>query len=137
MLKFNRINVLVTSFFALAIFNVANANDVKILAVDLYNSNDNSWLVKVTLEHSDTGWDHYADNWQVVDTEGNVLGSRVLQHPHIKEQPFTRDLAGVKIPDGVTTIYIKAHDKVHGWTTNELKVDLNKVTGRHLRIEAK
>ncbi|MCK5478089.1 MAG: hypothetical protein KAI44_04165 [Methylococcales bacterium] len=137
MLKFNRINVLVTSFFALAIFNVANANDVKILAVDLYNSNDNSWLVKVTLEHSDTGWDHYADNWQVVDADGNVLGNRILQHPHIKEQPFTRDLAGVKIPDGVTTIYIKAHDKVHGWTTNELKVDLNKVTGRHLRIEAK
>ncbi len=136
MITFNKIKIFIAGFFALATPNITIAGDVKILAVDLYKSTDSSWLVKVTLEHSDTGWDHYADNWQVVDAEGNVLGNRVLQHPHVQEQPFTRDLAGVKVPDGVTTLYIKAHDKVHGWTTNKLKVDLNKAIGKHLRVEA-
>jgi hypothetical protein len=137
MSKLNRIITLMIGFFTLVVFNVANADEVKILAADIYRSNDNSWLIKVTLEHNDTGWGHYADNWQVVDNEGNVLGDRVLQHPHVKEQPFTRDLAGVKVPDGVTTIFIKAHDKVHGWTTNRLKVDLTKVIDRHLIVEEK
>lgn len=137
MSKLNRIITLMTGLFTLAVFNITNASDVKILAADLYFSNDNSWLIKVSLEHNDTGWDHFADIWQVVDGKGNVLGNRVLQHPHVKEQPFTRDLAGVKVPDGVTTIFIKAHDKVHGWTTNRLKVDLTKVIDRHLIVEAK
>ena len=137
MSKLNRIYTVMIGFFTLGVFNFANAGEAKILATDLYSSNDNSWLIKVTLEHNDTGWDHYADNWQVVDEKGNVLGSRVLQHPHVKEQPFTRDLAGVKVPDGVTTIFIKAHDNVHGWTSNQLKVDLTKATGGHLRVEAK
>jgi hypothetical protein len=137
MIKLNGINLLISGFLALIVFNAANAGDVKILAADFHSSNDNTWLVKVTLEHNDSGWDHYADNWRVVDAEGNVLGYRLLQHPHVNEQPFTRDLAGVKVPDGITTIYIKAHDKVHGWTKNNLKVDLNNVKGRHLRVEAK
>ena len=136
MIKFNRINLLISGFLVLTAFNV-NAVDVKILAVDLYSSHDNSWLVKVTLEHNDTGWDHYADNWQVVDTEGNVLGNRLLMHPHVNEQPFTRGLTGLKVPNGITTVFIKAHDKVHGWTKNSLKVDLNNVNGGHLRVEAK
>ncbi len=122
----------------LTIFIVAsvNAGEVKIMAVDLYNNNDNSWLVKVTLSHQDSGWDHYADGWQVVDSNGNVLGDRVLHHPHVNEQSFTRNLAGVNVPDGMNIIYIKAHDKVHGWTKKKLKIDLNMVNGRHLRIEA-
>ena len=73
----------------------------------------------VTLEHDDTGWEHYADSWQVVDENGSVLGERVLHHPHVNEQPFTRSLSGVKIPDGTSTVWIQAHDSIHG--TNEAK----------------
>lgn len=131
------LNYFKISFLTFFIVASVNAGEVKIVAVDLFNSNDDSWLVKVTLNHKDSGWDHYADGWQVLDAEDNVLGHRVLQHPHVNEQPFTRSLAGVNVPDGQTIIYIKAHDKVHGWTKNKLKVDLNKVTGRHLRVEAK
>ena len=135
--KLNRVNGLLTGIFALLFFNTADAGNVKILAVDLYANNNNSWLIKVTLEHGDTGWDHYADNWQVVDDAGNVLGDRVLYHPHVNEQPFTRELSGVRVPEGITDIYITAHDKVHGWTTDRLKVDLRKVTGNHLRVESR
>ena len=52
----------------------------------------------VTLEHADEGWSHYADQWEVLSLDGNLLGKRVLHHPHENEQPFTRSLSGVAIP---------------------------------------
>jgi len=121
----------------LIIFNTAHADDVKILAADFSKTGDNEWSINITLKHDDTGWDHYADNWRVVDSEGNILGDRVLYHPHVDEQPFTRGLRNLTVPEGITTVYIEAHDKVHGWTPNKLKVDLNKSTGGRLRVEAK
>ncbi len=134
--KWNRTNTLATGILALTVFNTAYADDVKILAAEFHSSGGSRWSVNVTLKHGDTGWDHYADNWRVVDDKGNMLGDRVLYHPHVNEQPFTRSLGGVKVPDGITTVYIEAHDKVHGWTPNRLKVDLNKTTGGRLRVEA-
>lgn len=72
------------------------------------------WRFDVTLRHADTGWDHYADAWSVIGPEGDVLGQRVLAHPHVDEQPFTRSLSGVAIPDGVTRVRLRPHDSVHG-----------------------
>jgi hypothetical protein len=134
--KRNKMNALVTGMLVLTVLNTASADDVKILAADFHSSSGSRWSVNVTLKHGDTGWDHYADNWRVVDGEGNMLGDRVLYHPHVDEQPFTRSLGGVKVPEGITTVYIEAHDKVHGWTPNRLKVDLGKATGGRLRVEA-
>lgn len=112
------------------------ADDVKILATEFRQMSDGSWSVDVTLEHADTGWEHYADHWRVVDAEGNVLGDRVLYHPHVDEQPFTRSLSAVKVPESIGTVYIEAHDKVHGWTENRLEVDLNDAVDGLLRVEA-
>ena len=124
--RFNKANALAAGLLTLTVLNTADADDVKILAADFHSSGSNRWSLNVTLKHGDTGWDHYADNWRVVDGEGNMLGDRVLYHPHVEEQPFTRGLGGVKVPEGITTVYIEAHDKVHGWTPNRLKVDLTK-----------
>jgi len=136
MKKLNKTNALLTIYLALTVFNTASAGDVKILAAEFQSSDGNRWSVSVTLEHGDTGWDHYADNWRVVDGEGNILGDRVLYHPHVDEQPFTRSLGSVKVPEGVTKVYIEAHDKVHGWTPNRLSVDLRKAGDGHLRVKA-
>jgi len=130
-------NTLAAGLMLLAVVNTADAGKVKILAAEFTSSGDNQWSVSVTLKHNDTGWNHYADNWQVVDGEGNVLGDRVLYHPHVGEQPFTRSLDNVKIPEGTTTVYIKAHDKVHGWMPDRLTVDLDKASDGHLRVERK
>ena len=134
--KRKEINVLVTSLLALSVLNTTDADEVKILAADLHSTGDNRWSVNVTLHHDDTGWDHYADNWRVVDGEGKTLGERVLHHPHVDEQPFTRGLGDVEVPEGATTVYIEAHDKVHGWTAKRLEVNLSKATGGRLRVEA-
>ena len=122
------------SLLSLTSLNTAYADDVKIIAADFRSSGDHSWSVSVTLNHADAGWDHYADNWRVVDGEGHVLGDRVLYHPHVDEQPFTRSLSNVTIPENVSTVYIEAHDKVHGWSANKLKVDLHKAINGHLKV---
>ena len=74
------------------------------------------WRFDVTVSHPDTGWDHYADGWRVEDEAGTDLGTRVLMHPHVTEQPFTRSLGGVAIPDGTARVYVRARDSVHGWS---------------------
>ena len=78
----------------------------------------------VTVRHDDQGWDHYADNWEVLDPDGNVLGVRELVHPHVEEQPFTRSLRGVEIPPEVTEVVIRAHDSVHGYGGAELTINI-------------
>jgi len=56
----------------------------------------------VTVSHPDSGWDHYADLWQVFDANGVMIGERVLLHPHETEQPFTRSLALSTTPTGAS-----------------------------------
>ena len=75
--------------------------------------NGQTCTFSVTISHADTGWDHYADGWGVYTTDGKELGYRVLHHPHVNEQPFTRSLGGVQIPQGVTKVVIVPRDSVH------------------------
>ncbi|KHA53864.1 hypothetical protein [Sulfitobacter geojensis] len=84
----------------------------------------NYWSFDVTLKHGDTGWDHYADAWRVVDMDGNELGLRNLAHPHTNEQPFTRSLSGVEIPAGMTEVGIQARDNISGWGSEIKRVKL-------------
>ena len=134
--KQKRVKTLMVGLLVLTALDVANADDVKILAADFRSIGSNDWSVSVTLKHGDTGWDHYADRWRVVDDDGNVLGDGTLFHPHVEEQPFTRGLGSVRIPKGTTTVRIEAHDKVHGWSRNPLQVDLSKAGDGRLRVEA-
>jgi hypothetical protein len=78
----------------------------------------------VTLRHADTGWDHYADRYEIVAPDGRVLGTRVLQHPHVDEQPFTRRLPGIEIPPGVARVRVRAGDSVHGFGGAEVEVEV-------------
>lgn len=82
------------------------------------------WNVHVTLQHEDTGWDHYADGWEILDAEGNRLGYRKLMHPHVDEQPFTRSLTGVVIPDGTREIFVRPRCSVHGWAKDAIRIEL-------------
>lgn len=83
-----------------------------------------TYTFDVTISHTDMGWEDYADAWRIKDMDGNVLGERNLAHPHVDEQPFTRSLSGVKIPQGVTSVVIEARDTVTGWATDVKTVKL-------------
>jgi len=86
------------------------------------------------LRHADTGWEHYADAWRVVTETGKILGTRTLYHPHEEEQPFTRSLRGVQIPQGIGVVIVEAHDKVHGWSGQRVKVDLARAAGERYQV---
>ncbi|SFD12446.1 hypothetical protein [Tropicimonas isoalkanivorans] len=77
--------------------------------------NGGDWTVSVTLRHGDTGWEDYADGWRVIGPEGEVLGTRELAHPHETEQPFTRSLSGVTIPEDIAVVEIEARTSTGGW----------------------
>lgn len=83
-----------------------------------------TWRFDVTIRHPDTGWDHYADGWRVLEMDGTELGMRVLFHPHETEQPFTRSLGGVVIPEGTTQVQIQARCSVDGWGTDTVTIAL-------------
>jgi len=80
--------------------------------------------VSVTLLTADTGWEKYADAWEVRTIDGTVLGTRVLAHPHVDEQPFTRSLNGVAIPPAVTSVEIAARDSIEGFCGTTLVVNV-------------
>ena len=102
----------------------------------------NGWTFHVTVAHQDTGWDDYADGWDVVLPDGTVVVAkagdqftRLLAHPHEKEQPFTRSQSGLQIPEGVTTVQVRAHDIVDGFGGAEVTVDLSKSKGDRFSVE--
>lgn len=93
---------------------VALANSPRVVGIEVM-SQDGTWRFDVAVEHADEGWDHYADAWQILGADDTVLGTRELVHPHVDEQPFTRSLSGVNLPQDLTQVRIRAHDSVHGW----------------------
>jgi hypothetical protein len=116
-----------------------NADVVDVRAVA---SGDGTWTFHVTVEHPDTGWEDYADGWDVVTPDGEVLKpdsesafTRTLLHPHVEEQPFTRSQSGITIPDGVTEVRVRAHDLVDGYGGEEVVVDLTESSGPNFEVE--
>lgn len=99
------------------------AGEADVLEADV-SCDDGSCRFSVTVEHSDEGWDHYADKWEILDPEGAVIAVRELAHPHDNEQPFTRSLGGVEIPAGLDNVTVRAHDSMHGYGGKEITVDV-------------
>jgi hypothetical protein len=76
----------------------------------------------VTVRHADGGWEHFANRWDVVDSDGKVVASRVLRHPHVDEQPFERSLGNVRVPHTTKFVRVRANDSVHGAGGAEVEV---------------
>lgn len=88
-----------------------------------------TWRFDVTVRHEDTGWEHYADAWEVLAPDGMMLAKRVLTHPHVDEQPFTRSMSGIEIPLEYEHVLVRAHDLVHGYGGAEVIVSLDSASG--------
>jgi hypothetical protein len=85
-----------------------------------------SYCFDVTVRHNDTGWDHYANEWKVTDMKGNTLATRILAHPHVNEQPFTRGLCGINIPKNVSKVKVEAKCNKHGYGRQSYVVNIKK-----------
>jgi hypothetical protein len=102
----------------------ALAGEADVVDVAVRLTGPGEYAFDVTVRHADEGWDHYADRFEVVGPDGAVLGTRTLLHPHVTEQPFTRSLTGVAIPEDVREVTVRAHDGVHGLGGDEIRVEL-------------
>ena len=101
----------------------APAGEADVLAVDVTAAGE-GYRVAATVRHADEGWDHYADRFEVVTPDGEILGVRTLHHPHVDEQPFTRSLSGVVVPAGLDRVVVRARDSVHGYGGETVEVTL-------------
>jgi hypothetical protein len=119
----------------------AHAANADVEFVRAVQAVDGSWTFHVTVRHPDTGWEDYADGWDIVLPGGRVLLSgqdnaftRPLAHPHVDEQPFTRSQSGIVIPEGVTGILVRAHDRLDGFGGREIQVDLMVSSGAGFEV---
>lgn len=107
-------------FFSWPLF----AGNVAVVSAQIKPTGNGQYHIQVTLRHADTGWEHYANAWRVLAPDGSLLGERILYHPHVNEQPFTRTLSGVSIPPGTAYIEIEGEDSKHGPSRQRLKIVL-------------
>ncbi|MEM7388053.1 MAG: hypothetical protein AAF514_24220 [Verrucomicrobiota bacterium] len=68
--------------------------------------------------------ERYADGWRILAPDGTQLGFRFLSHDHASEQPFTRSLSGVSIPEGIHEVTIQGRDQVSGWGGQRQRITL-------------
>lgn len=117
------LTVLIPLSLAMTTAVAGTADVVGVEVFKLKKAGDTVFRFKVTVRHGDEGWDHYADAWEVVGPDGTVLGRRVLLHPHVSEQPFTRS-ADITVPSSVTEVVVRARDKPHGLGGAEMSVQV-------------
>jgi hypothetical protein len=115
-----------TAAAMLLLVSAAIAGEADVVDVKATPEGEGAWRFDVTVRHADEGWEHYADRWEVLSPDGEVLGVRELLHPHVDEQPFARSLTGVAVPDRVEEVEVRARDSVHGFGGATMRVRLER-----------
>lgn len=95
-----------------------------IVGVTITPESGGSLRFDVTVASDDLGWDKYADLWEIRTVDGSVVAFRELTHPHVDEQPFTRSLTGVTLPDTVTGVVVAARDSAAGFCGRTMTVEV-------------
>lgn len=112
----------------------SDLNYAQVTYVEAVQNEDATWCFHTTVRHNDEGWNHYANEWKVLDDHNNEIGVRTLLHPHDDEQPFTRSQCNIKIPPGAKTVRVRARCNVHGDGGHEVVLDLSVAEGKQYRI---
>jgi len=102
------------------------AGEADVIEVKVRKSAPGVYDFDVTVKSVDKGWNYYADAFEVLAPGGALLGRRELAHPHESEQPFTRELYGVRIPAGIGEVIVRARHKPKGYDGKTLSVALPK-----------
>lgn len=96
-----------------------------VVGVEITHQGEGIYRFDVTISSPYDSNERYADAWRVLGPDGTEFGVRVLTHPHANEQPFTRSLDGVEIPESVTEVTIEGRDSINGWGGRTMTADLN------------
>lgn len=80
----------------------------------------NTYTFSVTVRSPDTGCDRYADWWEVVSEDGDLLYRRILAHSHVDEQPFTRSGGPVMI-EADQIVIVRVHMNPTGYASQAMQ----------------
>ncbi|MBE9097977.1 hypothetical protein [Vacuolonema iberomarrocanum] len=96
----------------------------EVTAVETYSQDGSSYTFSVTLASPDTGCEQYANWWEVLTVDGELLYRRILVHSHVEEQPFTRSGGPVTIePDEI--VIVRGHMDPAGYGTQAMQGTIN------------
>lgn len=86
-----------------------------VINVSVTQTGDARYRFDVTLSSPYDSPERYADAFRVKTAESQTLGVRELLHHHANEQPFTRSLNNVEIPDGIAEVIVQGRDQTYGY----------------------
>jgi len=92
------------------------SNETPLVAVEAVRTTGDvgAYTVYVTLASVETGCDQYADWWEVISHEGDLLYRRVLNHSHPDDQPFERSGGPVNVAADQRVI-VRGHMNPQGY----------------------
>jgi len=79
-----------------------------------------AYTFSVTVGSPDSGCQRFADWWEVLSEDGELLYRRILLHSHVDEQPFTRSGGPVPI-DPAETVLVRAHMSTEGYGVSVMR----------------
>lgn len=85
----------------------------EVLSVSV-NGEPGDYSFSVRISSPDEGCSQYADWWEVISPDGELIYRRVLLHSHVDEQPFTRSGGPVSINTDEVVI-VRAHMNTNGY----------------------
>ena len=97
-----------------------NGQFAEVVGVETQPQAADSYMFAVTVQSPDTGCEQYANWWEVVTEEGELLYRRILIHSHVDEQPFERSGGPVSLPPEQTVI-VRAHMNSSGYGTQAMQ----------------
>lgn len=98
----------------------ANPSDHAIVTSVVVSGNPGDFTFSVTVSSPDSGCEHYADWWEVLTVEGQLLYRRVLLHSHVGEQPFSRTGGPLNIKAD-EVVLVRAHMNDSGYGTSAME----------------
>ena len=125
-MKWRNLRAVAAGMILLCASPIIIAGEADVIAGKAKRGADGTWTFEVTIRSNDKDFNYYCDRFEVLSPSGGVLGVRELEHPHADEQPFTRELRGVKIPLGgiVRSVLVRAHHNIRGYDGATVKVRL-------------